>query len=56
MDFMTDVLVNGNKFRTLNIVDQFNRKCLTIEIQPSMPAWRVINTLNQLIEKYGKPS
>jgi len=55
MDFMTDVLVNGNKFRTLNIVDQFNRKCLTIEIQPSMPAWRVINTLNQVIEKYGKP-
>jgi putative transposase len=55
MDFMTDVLVNGNKFRTLNIVDQFNRKCLTIEIQPSMPAWRVLNTLNQVIEKYVKP-
>ena len=56
MDFMTDVLVNGNKFRALNIVDQYNRKCLRIEIQSSMPAWRVINTLNQVIEKYGKPS
>jgi putative transposase len=55
MDFMTDVLVNSNIFCILNIVDQFNRKCLTIEIQPSMPAWRVINTLNQVIEKYGKP-
>lgn len=56
MDFMTDVLVNGNKFRTLNIVDQYNRKCLKIEIQTSMPAWRVINILNQVIEEYGKPS
>ncbi len=56
MDFITDVLVNGNKFRTLNIVDQYNRKCLNIEIQSSMPAWEVINTLNQVIEKYGKPS
>jgi putative transposase len=38
MDFMTNVLVNGNKFRTLNIVDQYNRKRLKIENQLSMPA------------------
>jgi putative transposase len=55
MDFMTDVLTNGNKFRTLNIVDQYNRKCLCIEIKPSLPSWRVINALEQTIEKYGKP-
>lgn len=55
MDFMTDVLVNGNKFRTLNILDQYNRKCLRIEIQPSMPSWRVIDVLKQVIENYGKP-
>ena len=56
MDFMTDVLINGNKFRTLNIIYQYNRTCLRIEIQSSMTAWRVIITLNQVIEKYGKPS
>lgn len=55
MDFMTDVLENGNKFRTLNIVDQFNRKCLCIEIQPSLPSRRVINALERTIEKFGKP-
>ena len=56
MDFMTDVLVNGNKFRTLNILYLYNRKCLKNENQPTIPDWRVINILNQLIEEYGKPS
>lgn len=32
MDFMSDSLANGKKFRTLNIIDQYNRKCLEIAI------------------------
>lgn len=55
MDFMSDSLVNGRKFRTLNIIDQHNRKCLEIGINYSMPSKRVIETLERTIEEYGKP-
>ena len=56
MDFVTDVLVNGNKSLTLIIVDQYDRKYLKIENKSSVLAWRVINILNQAIEGYVKPS
>lgn len=54
-DFMSDTLVNGAKFRTLNIVDQYNRECLSISIRSSMPARAVVEAFERVIEKYGKP-
>lgn len=54
-DFMSDTLVNGSKFRTLNIVDQHNRECLGISIRSSMPARAVIEFFERIIEKHGKP-
>ena len=55
MDFMTDSLTNGDSFRTLNIIDDFNREFLHIEIDKSMPSERVIRSLEMAIEQYGTP-
>ena len=55
IDFMHDSLVNGRAIRTLNIIDPFNRECKGIFIRHSIPAIRVIEFLEQAIEKYGKP-
>lgn len=55
MDFMQDTLMNSRKFRTLNIIDDFNRKALAIEADFSFPAQGVIATLKRVIHEYGKP-
>lgn len=55
IDFMCDVLQNGRRFRTLNVVDHFNRECLSIVIDLSFPARKVTALLDRLIERYGKP-
>ena len=55
IDFMSDSLANGKKFRTLNIVDQYNRKCLEIGINHSLPSRRVIEILERTIDEHGKP-
>jgi len=55
MDFMTDRLGDGRAFRLLNVLDDFNREGLGIEVDFSLPAERVIRTLNRIIEWRGKP-
>lgn len=55
MDFMSDSLASGNKFRTLNVIDDCNREALAIEVATSIGAKRVIRTLAQLIDWRGKP-
>ena len=55
MDFMHDELLDGRKFRLLNILDDFNREGLEIEVDFSLPALRVIRTLERIIEQRGKP-
>lgn len=55
MDFMCDSLVDGRRFRLLNIIDDYNRESLAIEIDTSLPALRVIRTLEHLTERRGKP-
>jgi putative transposase len=56
MDFMSDSLTNCRRFRTFNVIDDFNREILTIEIDRSLPSSRVIRTLLRLFETYGKPN
>ena len=41
-DFMPDALWSGRRFRTFNVIDEFNREALRIEIDTSLPAARVI--------------
>ena len=55
MDFMADRLEDGRAFRLLNVLDDFNRDGLGIEIDFSLPAERVIRSLNNIIEWRGKP-
>ena len=56
MDFMHDQLGDGRSFRTLNILDDFNREGLGIEVDFSLPAARVTRTLDQVIEWRGSPN
>ena len=55
MDFMADRLEDGRAFRLLNVLDDFNREGLGIEVDFSLPAERVIRSLNRIIEWRGKP-
>jgi putative transposase len=55
MDFMADQLADGRSFRALNVLDDFNREGLGIEVDLSLPALRVARTLDQIIEWRGKP-
>ena len=55
MDFMHDQLADGRGIRLLNVIDDFNREALGIEIDFSLPAERVIRALEQIIEWRGKP-
>lgn len=56
MDFMHDQLADGRSFRLLNVIDDFNREGLGIEVDLSLPAERVIRSLTQIIEWRGKPA
>ncbi len=55
MDFLCDSLVDGRRFRILNIIDDYNRESLAIEIDTSLPSQRVIRVLERLIETREKP-
>jgi putative transposase len=55
MDFVSDTLECGRKFRVLNILDDFNRAAVAQEISMSMPAERVIRILEKVIWIQGKP-
>ena len=55
MDFMSDSLEVGRKFRTLNVIDDHNREVLAVEIDYSLPAARVIRVLEQIAEERGLP-
>ncbi|GAB4036925.1 transposase [Spirosoma jeollabukense] len=55
LDFTSDNLTDGRKFRTLNVVDDYNREALGIEIDYSLPVQWVTRLLDRLVEQYGKP-
>lgn len=56
MDFMSDNLIDGRSIRSFNVIDDFNREALSIDIEFSLPSERVIRSLNHIIEWRGKPS
>jgi putative transposase len=56
MDFMHDTLEDGRSYRLFNVIDDFNREGLGIEVDFSLPAARVIRTLEHIIEWRGAPA
>jgi putative transposase len=55
-DFVSDALWSGRRFRTFNVMDDFNREALRIEIDTNLPARRIVRALDELIELRGKPA
>lgn len=56
MDFMSDALFCGRRFRTFNVVDDYNREALAIEVDLSLPAPRVIRVLDRIVAWRGYPA
>lgn len=55
MDFVSDGFVDGRRLRCLNIVDDFTKECLAIEVDTSLPGRRVASVLERLAESRGLP-
>lgn len=56
IDFMSDSLFCGRRFRTFNVLDDFNREALAIEIDLNLPAPRVIRVLERIVAWRGYPN
>ena len=55
MDFMCDQLADDRRFRTLNVIDEFTRESLAIEVDGSLPGRRVTRVLEAIAETRGYP-
>jgi putative transposase len=55
MDFMSDALWDGRRFRTFNVVDDFNREVLGIDIDTNLPGPRVQRFLDRIAAWRGYP-
>ncbi len=55
MDFTSDALRDGRRFRTFNVIDDFHRAALVLDVDFSLPAERVVRVLDQLVQRHGKP-
>jgi putative transposase len=50
MDFMHDQLEYGRSYRLFNVIDDYNREGLGIEVDLSLPSERVVRALDQIID------
>lgn len=55
MDFVQDYTQEGRRVRMLNVVDDYTRECLWIEVDTSLPGLRVARVLEQLVQMRGRP-
>jgi putative transposase len=55
LDFVSDALNDGRRFRVLAVVDDFTRECLATVVDTSLSGHRVVRELGEIIERRGKP-
>jgi len=55
LDFVSDALSDGRRFRILGVMDQYSRECLTLVTDTSIGGVRVVRELEVLVQKLGKP-
>ena len=55
LDFISDALSDGRRFRILGVMDQCTRECLTLTVGTSLGGHRVVRELDRLIRQHGKP-
>jgi putative transposase len=55
LDFMSDVLASGRRFRVFNVEDQFTREGLRAEVDTSLPGRRVARALDAIVAERGRP-
>lgn len=55
MDFVSDALFDGRRFRTLPIIDVFTRECLNITVDQSIRGEHVVNALEKIAQQRGTP-
>lgn len=55
MDFVSDGLADGRRLRCLNIVDDFTRECLAIEVDSSLTGRIVVDVIKKLADLRGLP-
>ena len=55
MDFMSDQLFNGRRFRALTVMDLFTRECLAIKLGQSIRGEDVAGVLDRLVVLHGPP-
>jgi putative transposase len=54
MDFVSDVLVDGRRFRTLNVIDMFTREAVAMAVDFSLPSKAVTRALDEAIAARGQ--
>ena len=55
LDFVSDALDDGRRFRVLNVVDDFSRECLACVVDTSLSDTRVVRELEALMARRGRP-
>ena len=56
LDFVSDQLTDGRRFRILAVVDDFTRECLALQADTSLSGRRVARVLDDLVQRHGRPA
>lgn len=56
LDFVSDALTDGRRFRVLAVVDDYSRECLALVADTSLSGLRVVRELDALITQRGRPA